>query len=101
MNDDYADLRKVIYTTQEDYERFRSVFISSVLATDCLDKDLATARRERWENAFAEGFFVNLEGKRHNRATIIIEHLLLGSAIAHTVGLKLSLPSLTTKSCLD
>lgn len=85
MKDKYSDLRKLIYDTQDDYERFRSVFISSVLSTDCLDKDLAAARRERWESAFAEGFFVNIEGKRHNRATIIIEHLIQGSDIAHTV----------------
>lgn len=85
MQDKYKDLRAMIYTTQEEYNRFRSVFISVVLSTDIMDKDCAAARRKRWESAFSEGFFVSVDDKRHSRATIIIEHLMQASDVAHTV----------------
>lgn len=88
MQDQYKDLRTVIYTTTAEYDRFRSVFVSVVLSTDIMDADLAAARRERWQRAFAEGFTSSravTQSKRHNRATIIIEHLIQASDVAHTV----------------
>jgi 3'5'-cyclic nucleotide phosphodiesterase len=85
MQPKYNDLRQTIYVTQAEYEHFRSVFVSAVLATDIMDKDLASARRERWSSAFSEGFHENVIGKRDNRATIIIEHLIQASDVSHTV----------------
>jgi hypothetical protein len=96
MQDQYKDLRGTIYTTQGEYNRFRSVFISAVLSTDIIDKELAVARRNRWEYAFSEGYFVDAVGKRHNRATVVIEHLIQVSDVAHTVSIMRAIARLPT-----
>lgn len=61
------------------------------MATDIMDKSLGAARKERWAVAFAEmsssssrdGF--SPEEVVSRKATIIIEHLIQASDVAHTM----------------
>ena len=90
MDNKYKDLRKCIYTTQSELERFRSIVINAVLATDIADKDLGAARKQRWNKAFKLGDAANHvdENPRdevNRKATIVIEHLIQASDIAHTM----------------
>lgn len=90
MSNRYKDLRECIYTTQAELERFRSIVINVVLATDIADKELGAARKARWNKAFKLGDAVNHvdENPRdevNRKATIVIEHLIQASDIAHTM----------------
>jgi len=90
MSNRYKDLRQCIYTTQAELERFRSIVINVVLATDIADKDLGAGRKARWDKAFKLGDAANHvdENPRdevNRKATIVIEHLIQASDIAHTM----------------
>jgi 3'5'-cyclic nucleotide phosphodiesterase len=87
MDDQFADLRSAIYTTEVERQRFRGLVVNSVMATDIMDKDLKAARNVRWEKAFSEQ--VNEEKDPrvtiNRKATIVIEHLIQASDVAHTM----------------
>eukprot|EP00980_Cylindrotheca_fusiformis_P026124 scaffold15423_cov123-Cylindrotheca_fusiformis.AAC.1 len=93
MQDEYEDLRACIYQTKEDLHRFRQLVVNAVMATDIVDKELQTLRKTRWETAFSENTHIDLSGKteesetdRDNRkATIVIEHVIQASDVAHTM----------------
>ena len=68
--------------------RFRQLVVNSVMATDILDKDLKKLRNERWDRAFSSVETVNGESdrvRRNRKATIVIEHLIQASDVAHTM----------------
>ena len=52
MEDRFADLREVIYSTKEEKQRFRKLVVNCVMASDIVDKDLKALRNARWEQAF-------------------------------------------------
>jgi class 3 adenylate cyclase len=80
MEDEYKDLCKAIYCNQNEYQRFRSLVVNSVIATDIFDKELKEFRNRRWDKAFHQGFHdTNL------RATIVIEHIIQAADVAHTM----------------
>ena len=87
MQDDFKAFRDQIYTTQEELCRFRQLVVNSVMATDIMDKELKQLRNKRWDKAFSENAdsgsdpSVNL----HRKATIVIEHLIQASDVAHTM----------------
>ena len=83
----YNDLRNAICETQEEQDRFRQLVVNSVMATDIMDKDLKKLRDNRWETAFAtDQQKEESEQVRVNRkATIVIEHLIQASDVAHTM----------------
>eukprot|EP00980_Cylindrotheca_fusiformis_P029275 scaffold22794_cov113-Cylindrotheca_fusiformis.AAC.1 len=94
MQVEYEDLRACIYQTKEDLHRFRQLVVNTVMATDIVDKELQALRKARWETAFSEdSSFLNPWGEsdesetdRENRkATIVIEHLIQASDVAHTM----------------
>jgi hypothetical protein len=83
----YADLRASIYSTQDEHDRFRQLVINTVMATDIVDKELGALRRRRWEAAFAvdnNNSSPPLEAT-DRKATIVIEHLIQASDVAHTM----------------
>ena len=58
------------------------------MATDIVDKELKALRNARWENAFAEADGSVAESKTdqvNRKATIVIEHLIQASDVAHTM----------------
>jgi hypothetical protein len=86
MDDSYADLRATIYVTDHELTRFRQLVVNSVMATDIVDKELKTLRNARWAKAFSEGVIEGTDRSDINRkATIVIEHLIQASDVAHTM----------------
>jgi hypothetical protein len=86
MDESFTELRRVIYTTESEFRRFRQLVVNAVMATDIVDKDLGNARKVRWEKAFSEGATDDSEITNVNRkATIVIEHLIQASDVAHTM----------------
>jgi class 3 adenylate cyclase len=88
MDDDYSNLRAAIYNTEAEKKRFRQLVVNSVMATDIMDKDLKTLRNARWEKAFADTAETREESKKDvidRKATIVIEHLIQASDVAHTM----------------
>lgn len=86
MDDTYTDLRATIYQTDAELKRFRQLVVNSVMATDIVDKELKTLRNARWAKAFSEEAATDSTRDAINRkATIVIEHLIQASDVAHTM----------------
>ncbi|KAL3914364.1 MAG: hypothetical protein SGARI_000163, partial [Bacillariaceae sp.] len=85
MEPAYANLRKAIYVNQEEFQRFRQLVVNGVMATDIVDKDLKAVRNKRWETAFDESKKESESKARILKATIIVEHLIQASDVAHTM----------------
>ena len=87
MEDQFQNLRRTICPTHTDFARFRQLIVNAVMATDIMDKDLKTLRNARWERAFNEPA-TSCEDRRdtvNRKATIVIEHLIQASDVAHTM----------------
>jgi hypothetical protein len=96
-------LRSAICLTQEEEVRFRQLVVNAVMATDIMDKDLKKLRDDRWMKAFdseREGIIsldralsdsdssLNDKASKdvvNRKATIVIEHLIQASDVAHTM----------------
>jgi class 3 adenylate cyclase len=83
MEKDFIDLRRAIYTSVNELQRFRQLVVNTVLATDIMDKDLKDLRNARWNKAFSETATDEFDHDR--KATIVIEHLIQASDVAHTM----------------
>ena len=87
MEPSFADLRNCIYDDTADLKRFRQLLVNTVLATDIFDKELQTLRKSRWAKAF-DHHQNAVSGKQEDvnrKATIVIEHLIQASDVAHTM----------------
>jgi hypothetical protein len=101
MKNEFKELRHCIAPTVEEQQRFRQLVVNSVMATDIMDADLKKLRNARWEKAFADidangttigsGMFQmaatteSAQDRMNRKATIVIEHLIQASDIAHTM----------------
>ena len=94
MDERFDDLRNAIFATSEEMARFRSLVVNGVMATDIVDKDLKALRNARWEKAFSTQTANAPESPRssedaradvNRKATIVIEHLIQASDVAHTM----------------
>jgi hypothetical protein len=86
FNEDcYADLREALCETRRETRRLRQLVVNSVMATDIMDKDLKVLRNSRWETAFAETAKTTSRDTINRKATIVIEHLIQASDVAHTM----------------
>ena len=86
MDPYYKDLRNAIYTTQTGLDRFRSMLVNVVMATDIVDASLKALRNARWNKAFSEEKIdESPDDARNRKATIVIEHLIQASDVAHTM----------------
>jgi hypothetical protein len=87
MEPTYENLRRQIYTTDAEFNRFRQLVVNTVMATDIMDKDLKKLRDDRWDAAFT--LTSEQERTSHRavnlKATIVIEHLIQASDVAHTM----------------
>ncbi|MGK3745457.1 MAG: hypothetical protein ACI8RD_004319, partial [Bacillariaceae sp.] len=82
----YLHLRKTICVTQLEEARFRQLVVNAVCATDIVDKDLKQARNQRWEKAFStSSSLVDVQEQINRKATIVIEHIIQASDVAHTM----------------
>jgi 3'5'-cyclic nucleotide phosphodiesterase/Adenylate and Guanylate cyclase catalytic domain len=84
MEEQFTSLRASMFATNEDMMRFRQVMINVVLATDIFDKNLNDARKIRWKKAFHDDQVPKQE-LYALRATIVIEHIIQASDVAHTM----------------
>jgi class 3 adenylate cyclase len=83
--EEFANLRKVLFANDDDQMRFRQIVINSVMATDIFDPDLKTLRNDRWNVAFSEQREESPQDTINRKATIVIEHLIQASDVAHTM----------------
>lgn len=93
MEDCYKELRGAIYSNESEFRRFRQLMVNIVMATDIMDKELGALRKERWNKAFASSesdsksmLMMELcdEENVNRRATIVLEHIIQASDVAHT-----------------
>ena len=85
MEGGYQKLRSAIYKTEDEFIRFRSVLVNTVMATDIMDKELSEARRDRWNKAFNGKLNEDPVTASNRKATIVLEHLIQASDVAHTM----------------
>lgn len=86
MDTEFNELRATICKTNEELQRFREIVVNSVMATDIVDKELKALRNGRWEKAFSGDSSDDSASAAVNRkATIVIEHLMQASDVAHTM----------------
>jgi len=89
----FSDLRQTMFATPHECSRFRRLVVNTVMATDIIDKELQSLRKNRWKKAFHETS--NLQKYDHaskesdtilnRKATIVIEHIIQASDVAHTM----------------
>jgi hypothetical protein len=85
MDDQFKTLRTAIYSNEIEMRRFRQLIVNSVMATDIADKDQKIFRNARWDRAFHENVEENEQDSINRKATIVIEHLIQASDVAHTM----------------
>jgi len=101
----YPHLRSCIFSNPTELLRFRQLVVNAVMATDIFDKELKTIRDDRWNKAFddetvdkieilipkqdkdigmdSSGKNVSARISSNRKATIVIEHVIQASDIAH------------------
>eukprot|EP00934_Nitzschia_sp_Nitz4_P008929 Nitzschia sp. Nitz4//scaffold100_size80364//3224//7079//NITZ4_005332-RA/size80364-augustus-gene-0.10-mRNA-1//-1//CDS//3329532058//8919//frame0 len=85
MEPAFDDLRSALYGTTADLDRFRQLIVNTVLATDIFDKELQSLRKNRWDKAFKTYASSSSHVDINRKATIVIEHLIQASDVAHTM----------------
>lgn len=102
MEPDYDKFSQALCSSTEERRRFRQLVVNSVLATDIMDADLKLARNNRWTKAFSStgsssiatpaeqesGLIIPpscLREEMSRKATVVLEHLIQASDIAHTM----------------
>ena len=87
MSSHFTELRRFIYQAEQELEHFRQLMVNTVLATDIFDKELQTLRKNRWDMAFSRDPAQNASDHDdvNRKATIVIEHLIQASDVAHTM----------------
>ena len=82
----FHDLRCAIHETETEKQRFRQLVINTIIATDIADKQLKEWRNARWAKAFdLTRPPTNSADDVNRKATIVIEHLIQASDVAHTM----------------
>ena len=82
----FENLRRCIYANEDECKRFRQLVVNSILATDIADKDMKLLRDNRWNTAFQlNESDSKLDDWMDRKATIVIEHIIQASDVAHTM----------------
>jgi len=85
MGDEYSELRRSIYTNEDELRRFRTVICNCVLSTDIMNKELKNLRNERWNLAFSDDVSLRAGSVYQYRASSVLEHLIQASDVSHTM----------------
>ena len=88
MTDSYKNLRAAIYSNQTEMQHFRQLVVNCVMATDIFDREMNTLRNTRWDKSFAMESARTTDDEiedTNRKATIIVEHLMQASDVAHTM----------------
>jgi hypothetical protein len=82
----YNELCHAIFPTTSERKRFRQLVVTMVMATDIINSELQLLRKNRWEKAFRDcPSSVDKDEDRSRKATIVIEHIIQASDVAHTM----------------
>eukprot|EP00934_Nitzschia_sp_Nitz4_P007001 Nitzschia sp. Nitz4//scaffold300_size22576//11739//15615//NITZ4_008544-RA/size22576-augustus-gene-0.9-mRNA-1//1//CDS//3329546985//6991//frame0 len=86
MSDEFDLLRQTVCADEAELSRFRQLIVNTVMATDIVDRELIGLRNARWDKAFSETESTEcLQDEVNRKATIVMEHLLQASDVAHTM----------------
>ena len=85
MDPEYDQLRACIYTTTTGLKKFRQTVVNTVMATDIFDSEFAALRKRRWDMCFNTSKEQLTHDDINRKATIVIEHLIQASDVAHTM----------------
>ncbi|CAJ1934430.1 unnamed protein product [Cylindrotheca closterium] len=86
MDPSFTELRRTLYSNVSELRRFRVLVVNCLMATDIFDKELAALRKARWDNAFfGEHKDDGSQLSINRKATIVIEHIIQASDVAHTM----------------
>jgi class 3 adenylate cyclase len=88
MAKQFQSLVAILCRDESELCRLRQLVVNSVMATDIMDPDLKNLRNGRWEKAFNHTKVENQDTSReaiNRKATIVIEHLIQASDVAHTM----------------
>lgn len=85
QQDLFKDLRDAICSTEQERLHFRQLIVNVTLATDIMDKDWKAMREARWGKAFGESNSDSSTENMNRKATIVIEHMIQASDVAHTM----------------
>jgi 3'5'-cyclic nucleotide phosphodiesterase len=83
MQPEYVDLRKCIFPTVKDHQRFRQIVVNAVLATDINDNYLTSRRLHNFMYVFNQE--KSLPSSLSRKAAILIEYSLQASDVIHTM----------------
>jgi 3'5'-cyclic nucleotide phosphodiesterase len=92
----FEALRQAIAPNEAELCRLRQILVHAIMATDIFDPEWSAMRTRRWQEAFAtqetsgkseSEFDDNTCQQRHlnQKATIVVEHLIQASDVAHTM----------------
>ncbi|CAB9502391.1 Receptor-type guanylate cyclase gcy [Seminavis robusta] len=84
MQPKYNQLRRAIYRSDAERERFLQLVINCVMATDIVNPQLKELRNARWDKAFKVGASAD-DHDINRKATIVMEHLIQASDVSHTM----------------
>ncbi|KAL3939568.1 MAG: hypothetical protein SGBAC_005736 [Bacillariaceae sp.] len=87
MSSKFKNLQYCLFESNQEKYRFRQLLVNCVMATDIFDQDLRVLRQSRWEKAFSDndGSLNSGEEEGHYKATVVIEHIMQASDVAHTM----------------
>jgi 3'5'-cyclic nucleotide phosphodiesterase len=89
MQEQFSDLQRCIFLSCEERKRFRQLVVNCVMATDIMDRDLQDLRKRRWAKAFPPNSSEVVDSLKEEdisrKATIVIEHIIQASDVAHTM----------------
>lgn len=100
LKEEFSNLRRCIFGSDEDESRFRQLLINVVIATDITDRERRAGERLRWETAFGsrsddtnscEDDWLHKSDRQlpdidvSLKATVVLEQIVLASDVAHTM----------------
>ena len=85
MQPGFEDLRSSIFSDESELKRFRQIIVNAVMATDCVNEQLVSDRKARWEKAIVEGRHDKSPANTNRKATVVIEMLMQTADIFHAV----------------
>lgn len=89
MQPEFKNLRKCMFPTAQELRHFRQLIVNCVMATDIFDKELSALRKARWQKCFHPEelplLALDKDDAFNRKATIVIEHIIQASDVAHTM----------------
>jgi len=85
QEDRFKLLRSAIYSNSVEENKFRQLISKNVMSTDIFDHQQTELRNARWKKVVVEATGSGTKCDMDETASVIIEHLIQASDIAHTI----------------